>query len=119
MGAVVNVVAISATGKYLLALAGEGRGQGGWQVSLTGSFVWTGTLKNPTSAPGGTLALGSAITYYVIGTGAASTAALTAAASVIVNDAGSDLYFDYTHTSGEVVVTVGAAGVRDLLPTAM
>jgi hypothetical protein len=56
------------------------------------------------------VALGSAITYYLVNDGSSATAAISAAANVIVQDVGSDLYFDYTHTSGTVTVTVMAAG---------
>ena len=74
------------------------------------SWTGSGVLKQRTSPPGSAVALGSAITYYLVNDGSSATAAISAAANVIVQDVGSDLYFDYTHTSGTVTVTVMAAG---------
>jgi hypothetical protein len=111
MGAVVGRQTFSATGQYLLVEAGTGYGQGGWQIAVVGaSWTGSGVLKQRTSPPGSAVALGSAITYYLVNDGSSATAALTAAANVIVQNVGSDLYFDYTHTSGTVTVTVMAAG---------
>jgi hypothetical protein len=111
MGAVVGRQTFSATGQYLLVEAGTGYGQGGWQIAVVGaSWTGSGVLKQRTSPPGSAVALGSAITYYLVNDGSSATAAISAAANVIVQNVGSDLYFDYTHTSGTVTVTVMAAG---------
>lgn len=112
MGAVYNQYTLTATGKYLLVPAGAGMGSGGWQVTVSGTFVGSGLLKQATSAPGSALVLGSAITYYNATTLASSTAAITAATSVIVPDTGSDLYLDLTYTSGAMLVMVTAAGIE-------
>lgn len=108
---------LGATGSYLLAKAGERMGAGGWRIVVSGTFVASGVLKYATSAPGATLTLGSALTYYVMGTGASATAAITAAASVVVPVTDQDLYLDLTWTSGSVVVNVLAAGGTVLGPT--
>mgnify|MGYP001560028811 CR=1 FL=1 len=109
--AVVTIVTLSATGLTRLARSGEGYGAGGWQIGFVGAS-WTGSvvLKKLTSPPGATAAY-ETVGYFTTDTGAAVAAgtAISAAANVIVQDVGSDLYADYTHTAGTVTITVGGA----------
>ncbi len=109
--AVVTIVTLSATGLTRLARSGEGYGAGGWQIGFVGAS-WTGSvvLKKLTSPPGATAAY-ETVGYFTTDTGAAVAAgtAISAAANVIVQDVGSDLFADYTHTAGTVTITVGGA----------
>ena len=101
-----------ASGTYVIASQGTGVGEVGYQVTVTPRESWVGSLVfKQNTAPPGSVPVYVNVAYQDANTGTevAAGTAITDTAAIIISPTVGDLVVVYTHTTGEIVITVNPA----------